>query len=102
MTLDLAANPAANGIFNIGSGVAHSWNQLARCVFAALGQQARIEYIDMPLSIREQYQYFTRADIGKLRDAGYTRPITPLSESVRDYVVNYLVPNASLVAADGI
>jgi len=98
MTLHLAANRAANGIFNIGSGVAHPWNELARCVFAALGEKPRIEYIDMPVSIREQYQYFTQANIGKLLDAGYAKPITPLSESVYDYVVNYLVPGTSLGA----
>ena len=98
MTLYLAAAPAAHGIFNIGSGQAHSWNELARAVFAALGLPPRIEYIEMPEAIREQYQYFTQAKIAKLRAAGYARPITPLEEAVRDYVVNYLVPGQSLGA----
>ena len=71
MTLHLAANPAANGIFNIGSGEARTWNDLARAVFGALGREPRIEYIDMPESIREKYQYFTQADITKLRATGY-------------------------------
>ncbi|MGH7870944.1 MAG: ADP-glyceromanno-heptose 6-epimerase [Candidatus Binatia bacterium] len=102
MTLHLAANRAANGIFNIGSGFASTWNELARCVFAALGEKPRIEYIDMPASIREQYQYFTEANIGKLHDARYRKPITPLVEAVHDYVINYLIPNASLGAADSI
>jgi ADP-L-glycero-D-manno-heptose 6-epimerase len=96
MTLYLAANPNANGIFNLGSGQARTWNELARAVFAALGRAPRIEYIEMPENIREQYQYFTRADIGKLRAAGYTQPITPLESAVLDYVVNYLLPDESL------
>ena len=96
MTLHLAANPAANGIFNIGAGVARTWNDLARAVFAALGREPRIEYIDMPESIREKYQYFTQADIRKLRSAGYDRPITSLEDAARDYVVNYLVPGRTI------
>ena len=96
MTLYLAAAPAAHGIFNIGSGQAHSWNELARAVFAALDQPPRIEYIEMPEAIRKQYQYFTRAKIGRLRAAGYEHPVTPLDTAVRDYVVNYLVPEKSL------
>jgi ADP-L-glycero-D-manno-heptose 6-epimerase len=92
MTLHLAANPAANGIFNIGSGEARTWNELARAVFAALGREPRIEYIDMPETIRDKYQYFTQADIHKLRGAGYDLPVTSLEDAVRDYVVNYLVP----------
>jgi len=96
MTLHLAANRAANGIFNIGSGEARMWNDLARSVFAALGRQPRIEYIEMPESIRDKYQYFTQADISKLRAAGYDRPITSLEDAVRDYVVNYLVPGRNI------
>jgi ADP-L-glycero-D-manno-heptose 6-epimerase len=98
MTLHLAANPAANGIFNIGSGVARTWNDLARAVFAALGREPRIEYIDMPESIRDKYQYFTQADVHKLLSAGYDRPITSLEDAVRDYVVNYLVPGHTIGA----
>jgi ADP-L-glycero-D-manno-heptose 6-epimerase len=92
MTLHLAANPEANGIFNIGSGQARTWNDLARAVFAALGREPRIEYIDMPESIRDKYQYFTQADVRKLLSTGYGSPITPLEDAVRDYVLNYLVP----------
>ncbi|HXC33197.1 MAG TPA: ADP-glyceromanno-heptose 6-epimerase [Verrucomicrobiae bacterium] len=98
MTLHLATNPAANGIFNIGSGEARTWNELARAVFAALGREPRVEYIEMPESIREKYQYFTQADIGKLRAAGYDAPVTSLEDAVRDYVVNYLVPGRSIGA----
>lgn len=96
MTLYLAADPNANGIFNLGSGHARTWNELAAAVFAALGRSPRIEYIEMPENIRDQYQYFTQADIGKLRAAGYTEPITPLEDAVRDYVVNYLLPGKTL------
>jgi ADP-L-glycero-D-manno-heptose 6-epimerase len=96
MTLHLAAQPSARGIFNIGSGVTHTWNQLARCVFAAVGKEPRIEYVEMPEAIRERYQYFTQANISKLLATGYTQPITPLAESVRDYIVNYLVPGRVL------
>ena len=96
MTLHLAANPAANGIFNIGSGEARTWNDLARAVFAALGREPRIDYIEMPESIREKYQYFTQADIRKLRSTGYDPPITSLEDAVREYVVNYLVPGRAI------
>jgi ADP-L-glycero-D-manno-heptose 6-epimerase len=96
MTLHLAANPAANGIFNIGSGVARTWKDLARAVFAALGREPCIEYIDMPESIREKYQYFTQADIHKLLSTGYDLSITSLEDAVRDYVVNYLVPGRTI------
>jgi ADP-L-glycero-D-manno-heptose 6-epimerase len=96
MTLHLAATPTANGIFNIGSGKARTWNGLARAVFAALGREPRIEYIDMPESIRDKYQYFTQADVRKLLAAGYDSPITSLEDSVLDYVVNYLVPGRTI------
>ena len=96
MTLHLAENPNANGIFNIGSGQARSWNDLAGAVFAALGRKAHIEYIDMPEAIRDKYQYFTQADIRKLLATRYDRPITSLEDAVRDYVVNYLVPGRTV------
>jgi len=96
ITLHLAATSGANGLFNVGSGEAHSWNELAHAVFAALGLPPRIEYIDMPEVLRGKYQYFTQANIGKLRATGYDRPITPLAEAVRDYVTRYLVPDRRL------
>jgi ADP-L-glycero-D-manno-heptose 6-epimerase len=96
MTLHLAANPAANGIFNIGSGKARTWNDLARAVFAALGREPRIEYIDMPEPIRDKYQYFTQADVRKLLAADYDSPTTSLEDAVCDYVVNYLVPGRTI------
>ena len=98
MTLHLAAARSANGIFNIGSGAMHTWNQLARAIFAALGREPRIEYVEMPESLRDKYQYSTQADIGKLRSTGYDRPITSLENAVRDYVVNYLVPGRTIAS----
>ncbi|MEI8233647.1 MAG: ADP-glyceromanno-heptose 6-epimerase [Verrucomicrobiota bacterium] len=96
ITLHLAATTRANGLFNVGSGEAHSWNELARAVFSALGLPPRIEYIDMPEALRGKYQYFTQANIGKVRAAGYDRPITTLAEAVHDYVTRYLVPDRRL------
>lgn len=98
MTLFLAANRDANGIFNLGAGQARTWSELARAVFAALNRPPHIQYIDMPESIRNQYQYFTQANIGKLRSVGYREPITSLENAVRDYVINYLVPGTTLGA----
>ena len=69
-------------------------------IFSALGREPRIEYIEMPETIRDKYQYFTEAKIEKLRSTGYTQPITPLGEAVRDYVQNYLVPGKALGEAD--
>jgi ADP-L-glycero-D-manno-heptose 6-epimerase len=100
MTVHLAENRQAAGIFNIGSGKARSWNQLAAAIFSALGREQRIEYIEMPETIRDKYQYFTEAKIERLRSTGYTQAITPLSEAVRDYVQNYLVPGKALGEAD--
>jgi ADP-L-glycero-D-manno-heptose 6-epimerase len=98
MTLQLAANPAANGIYNVGSGGSRTWNDLARSVFAALGREPRIEYVDMPESIREKYQYYTQANVKKLLSTGYATPITSLEDAVRDYVVNYLVPGRTIAS----
>jgi len=100
MTLHLAENRRAAGIFNIGSGKAHTWNELAGAIFSALARESRIEYSEMPEAIRDKYQYFTEAKIDKLRSAGYAQPITPLGEAVRDYVQNYLVPGKALGEAD--
>ena len=100
MTLHLAEHRQAAGIFNIGSGKAHTWNELAGAIFSALGREPRIEYIEMPQTIRDKYQYFTEAKIEKLRSTGYKQPITPLSEAVRDYVQNYLVPAKALGEAE--
>ena len=96
MTLHLAANKKAGGLFNIGSGEARTWIALANSVFAALGKKPKIEFIEMPETIRDKYQYFTQADISHLRAAGYKEKITSLENAVADYVQNYLVPDNRL------
>jgi len=90
MTLFFFDNPYINGVFNLGTGESRTWNDLVIAVFVAMGIKPHIEYIEMPTSIRNQYQYFTQADQSKLRRAGYSKPITPLEDAVRDYIQNYL------------
>jgi ADP-L-glycero-D-manno-heptose 6-epimerase len=96
MTLFLLENKNTNGIYNAGTGRSETWNTLASSVFKALGKPARIEYIDMPESIRGQYQYETRADITKLVKAGYSGSPVNLEHGVADYVKNYLIPEKYL------
>jgi ADP-L-glycero-D-manno-heptose 6-epimerase len=96
MTLHLASNNKAGGLFNIGSGAARTWIDLANSVFAALGKKPVIEFIEMPDSIRDKYQYFTQADISRLRATGYRNKVTPLEDAVADYVRNYLEPDKRL------
>ncbi len=90
MTLFFYDNPKISGLFNIGTGKARTWNDLVKAVFAAMGKKPNIEYIEMPESIRDQYQYFTEADIINLRKAGYDKQTTTLEDSIKDYVQNYL------------
>jgi len=96
MTLFFLDNPKVAGLFNIGTGRARSWNDLAIAVFNAMDKAVNIEYIEMPDSIRNQYQYFTQADISKIRSAGYKREITSLEDAIKDYVQNYLQKDAYL------
>lgn len=99
MTLHFAENErglAAGGLFNLGSGEANTWLTLTRAIFTALGREPQIDFIDMPEVLRGKYQYYTKADIAKLRSTGYTRPMTPLTEAVRDYVQSYMVPGKKL------
>jgi len=90
VTLWFYDRPDVSGLYNCGTGEARTWNDLARAVFAALGRKPDIRYIEMPEAIRATYQYFTRADISKLRRAGYDASFTSLEDGVRDYVVNHL------------
>ncbi len=84
-------NSPAAGLFNIGSGKAESWNKLAAAAFSALGRDVDIEYIEMPEHLRDRYQYYTCAEMGKLRSLGYNEETTSLEDAVRDYICNYLV-----------
>ncbi len=86
MTLHLATQASANGLFNLGSGAAHTWLELTGALFAAMHREPAIDFIEMPESMRDRYQYFTRADVGKLRSTGYDALRTPLSDAVADYV----------------
>jgi len=81
-----------NGLYNLGTGKARSFYDLAANTFIAQGLQPNIEFIDMPLDIRDKYQYFTEANMNKLLAAGYDKPFSSLEEGVADYVQNYLVP----------
>ena len=90
MTLFFYDNSQLSGLFNIGTAKACTWNDLEKAVFAAMGNKTKIEYIEMPDSIRNQYQYFTQADITKLYKAGYSNKTAPLEDAVKDYVQNYL------------
>ena len=90
MTLHLARSPMAGGLYNLGSGQARTWRDLVTPIFHALGRPVEIDYIDMPEHLRGKYQYFTEADISRLRASGYERELTPLAAAVTDYVSNYL------------
>ena len=79
-----------NGIYNLGSGKARTFLDLATATFKALGKEPTIEFIDTPIDIRDKYQYFTEADMSKLISAGYSKPFTSLEDGVTDYVKNYL------------
>src|ERR1700733_3346747 len=96
VTAFLARAPRAAGLYNVGSGVERTWNDLAHAVFAALELPPRIEYVEMPDVLRGKYQYRTVATIDRLRAAGYAQPLTSLEDAVRDYVRNYLVTGAVL------
>jgi ADP-L-glycero-D-manno-heptose 6-epimerase len=86
----LVDNAKVSGIFNIGSGKARSFKDLAEAVFKAAGRDPRIEYVDMPKALEDCYQYFTQARLERLRAAGYSREMTTLEAGVSDYVRRYL------------
>ena len=87
-----------NGLFNIGSGKARSWNDLVAALFKALNKPVKIEYVDMPEHLRDKYQYFTEANMKKIKKADYTSPISSLEEGVTDYIKNYLLSKVYLGA----
>lgn len=89
MTLHFLDNDLG-GLFNVGSGMANTWNALADAIFKALHRETNVEYIEMPEVLRDKYQYHTQAEITRIRQAGYAADITPLDTAVADYIQNYL------------
>ena len=89
VTLSFIEHRAAGGLFNCGTGIARTWVDLATAVFTAMGKPVEIDFIDMPEALKGKYQYFTEAEMAKLRAAGYTKPFTTLEDGVRDYIQNY-------------
>jgi len=96
MTLHLAFHPQATGLFNLGSGKARTWIDLAKAVFGACDREPRIEFIDMPEGLRDCYQYFTEAPVQKLLATGWEDIRFPLEEAVADYIRHYLIPDRRL------
>lgn len=92
MTLFLHDHPEVSGLYNCGTGKARSWLDLARAVFAAMARTPAIDFVDMPIEIRDKYQYYTQADMTKLLQAGYTTPFASLEEGVTEYVKTFLAP----------
>lgn len=92
----LMRTQSESGIYNLGTGLARSFSDLAKATFAASGVPENITFIDTPADIRDKYQYFTRAEMQKLRSIGYTDPFTTLEQGINDYVSNYLSKNTTL------
>lgn len=86
----LVGSPGVSGLFNLGSGTARTFEDLARATFKAAGRAPKIDYVDMPEAMRDRYQYFTRAGMDKLRQVGYGRPFLSLEDGIGDYVTSYL------------
>lgn len=95
MTVYLGLESQALGLFNAGSGGANTWVDLANAIFHAMNRQPQIEFVEMPEHLKAKYQYYTCAPMDTLRSAGYTAPVTPLAEAVKDYVQNYLMKDES-------
>lgn len=91
IVLWLLENKEANGLFNCGTGKARSFLDLANSVYAAVDQEPRIGYVPTPENIRDKYQYFTEANMTRLRDAGYDQPFTTLEDGINAYVKDYLL-----------
>ncbi|MHB9012933.1 MAG: ADP-glyceromanno-heptose 6-epimerase [Ignavibacteriaceae bacterium] len=93
MTLYFLDKKEINGLFNVGSGKARTWNDLVTAIFKALNKPVNIEYIDMPGHLAAKYQYITEAKLDKIKKAGYSKSISSLEDGVTDYVKNYLIKN---------
>jgi ADP-L-glycero-D-manno-heptose 6-epimerase len=96
MTLNFLDNRERCGLFNIGSGKARTWNDLAATLFKAMNKPVNIEYINLPDHLADKYQYFTQANLSKIRGAGYNNDISSLESGVSDYVKKYLQGNLFL------
>ena len=83
-------NPQVNGIYNVGTGQARSFYDLAKATWKAMGKEPKIGFKEMPETLRDKYQYYTQADLKHLRSIGYSQPMTSLEEGVRQYVQKYL------------
>ena len=90
VVLWLIDNPQVRGLYNLGTGKARSWLDLAHALFAALDRPPAVEFIDMPETLRPKYQYFTEAAMARLRNSGFVKPFTELEAGVADYVQTYL------------
>jgi len=90
ITLHLAEERTAQGLFNVGSGESHTWRELAEAAFEGLDRTPAIDFIEMPEQLRARYQYSTRAVLDRLRATGYQQPMTPLKDAVREYLAGYL------------
>jgi len=100
MTMFFYKNKNLAGIYNIGTGQPHSFNRLVTAVFRSLGLQPNIEYIDMPQEIKNQYQYYTKAEMRKLFSCGYNLPITDFETAISEYVIKYISKNKYLADYD--
>jgi ADP-L-glycero-D-manno-heptose 6-epimerase len=91
MTLFFLEHPEKNGLYNVGTGKARTWVDLVTTIFKAMNEPVNIEYIDMPVHLKPKYQYFTEADMSKIKNAGYRAPVHSLEEGVTGYVQKYLM-----------
>ncbi len=91
ITIHFLEHPDKNGLFNVGSGNARTWNDLATALFNAVNKTKVVEYIDLPDHLADKYQYFTEANISRLRKSGYKKPINSLEDGINDYAKNYLL-----------
>lgn len=86
----LLKNPNISGLFNVGTGEARSFYDLAKATWHAMNKEPKIGFKDMPEELKGKYQYFTQANLSKLREKGYNKPMTSLEDGIKDYVQNYL------------
>ena len=86
----LLKNPNVSGLFNVGTGQARTFYDLAKATWTAMGKEPKIGFKEMPETLRDKYQYYTQADLSNLRAKGYNKPMTPLEEGIRQYVQNFL------------